>query len=71
MRNDSKIQKIVVGSVYSKPNSRKITILFDHITQVYQQMNTKYKKGLHWIICGDTNDLKLDSSLKCKFKAGS
>ena len=26
-------------------------------------MNTKYKKGLHWIICGDTNDLKLDSIL--------
>ena len=63
VRNDSKIQRIVVGSVYSKPNSRKKTVLLDHIAQVYQQMNTKYKKGLHWIICGDTNDLKLDSIL--------
>ena len=42
VRNDSKIQKIVVGSVYSKPNSRKKTVLLDHIAQVYQQMNAKY-----------------------------
>ena len=26
-------------------------------------MCSKYKKGLHWIICGDTNDLKLDPIL--------
>ena len=62
--NDSKIQKIVVGSIYSKPDSRKKTLLLDHITQVYSQMNTKYKKGLHWLICGDTNELKLDPILQ-------
>ena len=27
-------------------------------------MNSKYKKGLHWIIAGDTNDLKLESILQ-------
>ena len=27
-------------------------------------MNTKYKKGLHWLICGDTNELKLDPILQ-------
>ena len=27
-------------------------------------MSAKYVKGLHWIICGDTNDLKLDSILQ-------
>ena len=26
-------------------------------------MSAKYKKGLHWLICGDTNDLKLESIL--------
>ena len=61
--NDSKIQKIIVASIYSKPNSRKKSLLLDHIAQVYSQMNTKYKKGLHWILCGDTNDLKLDPIL--------
>ena len=27
-------------------------------------MNTKYKKGLHWILAGDTNDMKLDVILQ-------
>ena len=62
--NESKIQKIVVGSVYSKPDSRKKSLLHDHIAQVYSALNVKYKKGLHWIICGDTNDLKLEPILQ-------
>ena len=56
--SDSNIQKIVVGSLYCKPNSRKKTILLDHIAEVYQQMNKKFSKGLHWILAGDFNDLK-------------
>ena len=47
----SKIQKIVVASVYCKPDSRKKTVLLDHIAQVYNSLSAKYKKGLHWIIC--------------------
>ena len=62
--NESKIQKIVVGSVYSKPDSRKKSLLHDHIAQVYSALNVKYKKGLHWIICGDTNDFKLEPILQ-------
>ena len=61
--NASKIQKIIVASVYSKPDSRKKTLLLDHIAQVYSQFSAKYTKGLHWLICGDTNDLKLDPIL--------
>ena len=57
--NASKIQKIVVASIYCKPGSRKKTVLLDHIAMVYNQLSVKYKKGLHWILCGDTNDLKL------------
>ena len=59
----SKIQKIAVGSIYCKPNSRKKAVLLDHIAQVYNQLCSKFSSGLHWIICGDTNDLKLDSIL--------
>lgn len=61
--NASKIQKIAVCSLYSKPDSRKKSLLHDHISQVYNQLSSKYSKGLHWIICGDTNDLKLDPIL--------
>ena len=66
--NDSKIQKIIIASIYCKPNSRKKSLLLDHIAQVYSQMNKKYKKGLHWILCGDTNDLKLEPILHMNHK---
>ena len=62
-KSSSTIQKIIIGSIYCKPNSKKKTILYDHISQVYNQLSSKYPKGLHWIICGDTNDLKLDPIL--------
>ena len=59
--NDSTIKKIAVCSVYSKPNSRKKALLLDHINQAFNIISTKYKEGLHFIIAGDTNDLKLDN----------
>ena len=59
----SKIQRIMVGSFYSKPGSRKKTQLLDHIAEVYHQTCSKFANGLHWIICADSNELKLDSIL--------
>ena len=69
-RKASNIQKIVVASIYSKPNSKKKTILLDHIAEVYSFLSSKYKNGLNWILCGDTNDLRLDPilMLNSKFK---
>ena len=61
--NDSSIQKIAVCSVYSKPNSKKKTLLLDHINQAFHTISTKYGKGLHFMIAGDTNDLKLNNIL--------
>ena len=61
--SDSKIQKIAVCSLYSKPNSKKKSLLLDHINQAYNIISTKYEKGLHFIIAGDTNDLKLNNIL--------
>ena len=31
----------------------------DHIGEVYHKLNSKYQSGLHWILAGDTNNLKL------------
>ena len=61
--NDSVIKKIILGSIYSKPNSQKKTATLDHIAETYNFLNAKYGKGLYWILAGDTNDLKLDPIL--------
>ena len=55
----SKVQKIACASVYCKPNSKTKTDLHDHLAEAYNLLSTKYKKGLHFIIAGDTNDLNL------------
>ena len=61
---DSVIQNICLGALYSKPNSRKKSLTVDHIAETFNLMNVKYPKGLHWIIAGDSNDMKLDGILK-------
>ena len=58
--SDSSIKRIAVCSVYSKPDSRKKSLLLDHINQAFNVISTKYGDGLHFIIAGDTNDLMLD-----------
>ena len=61
--NDSVVKKIAVASIYSKPDSRKKTVLLDHISESYNLLCSKYRDGLYFIIAGDTNDLKLDAIL--------
>ena len=56
----SKIQHIACASIYSKPNSKNKSDMYDHIYEAYHILNSKYQKGLHFIIAGDTNDLKLE-----------
>ena len=55
----SRIQKIACASVYCKPGSKHETDLHDHIAEAYNILCTKYQKGLHFIIAGDTNELNL------------
>ena len=55
----STVKKIAVAAIYSKPNSKKKTALLDHIAETYHMLNSKYQSGLHFILAGDTNDLKL------------
>ena len=59
----SMVQNIVLGSIYSKPNSKKKTATLDHIAETYNFLNAKYGRGLYWILAGDTNDMKLDPIL--------
>lgn len=61
--NDSLIQKIACASIYSKPDSSQKSDLLDHISDTYNLLSSKYKKGLHWILAGDTNELKLQPIL--------
>ena len=61
--NDSLIKKIACCALYCKPNSRKKSLLLDHIADAYNILGRKYGTGLHYVIAGDTNDLKLDSIL--------
>ena len=43
VQSDSKIQKIVLGAVYSKPNSKKKTVTLDHISEVFYEMSVNYQ----------------------------
>ena len=38
-------------------------MLLDHISDAYNVLKTKFGRGLHFVLAGDTNDLKLDSIL--------
>ena len=59
----SVIKKIAVASIYSKPDSRKKSLLLDHIAETYHMLSSKYLDGLYFILAGDTNELKLDAIL--------
>ena len=61
--NDIVVKKIAVAAIYSKPDSRKKTLLLDHISESYNLLCSKYTEGLYFILAGDTNDLKLDTIL--------
>ena len=61
--HNSKIQKIACCALYCKPNSKKKSLLLDHISDTFNILSTKYKRGLHFVIAGDTNDLDLNPIL--------
>ena len=63
---DGQVKKKQSAHFYSKPNSKKKTALLNHICGAFTILSKKYTKGLHFIIAGDANHLKLDSSLKLR-----
>ena len=60
---DSKVQKIVCAAIYSKPGSKHKSDLLDHISEAFNILSTKFGRGLHFCVAGDTNELKLNSIL--------
>ena len=56
----SKVQKIACCALYFKPNSNQQQKLLDHLSDAFNILSTKFTKGLHFIIAGDTNNLKLE-----------
>lgn len=68
--NNSKIKKIALCSFYSKPKSRMKSVLLDHINQAFNIISSKYGDETHFIIAGDSNDLKLENilNLSTQFK---
>ena len=48
--NESIGKKIAVASIYSKPDSRKKSVLLDHISETYNMLCSKYTDGLYFII---------------------
>ena len=71
MYNYSIVKKIVLGAIYVKPRSKKKTATIDHIANVYNVLQAKYGKGLHWILAGDTNDMKLGPIFRINSKLQS
>ena len=63
VKSDSQVKRIILLSIYSKPNSRKKTLLLDYISDVFNVISKKHPEGTYWIIAGDTNELKLDAIL--------
>ena len=66
--HSSKIQKIACASIYCKPGSKHKTELNDHIAEAFNVLSTKYSRGLHFILAGDTNELDLTPILNISSK---
>ena len=56
------ISKIIVCSFYSPPNSKKNTLLIEHISTTYHSLKTIHKQS-KFILGGDRNNLKIDKLL--------
>ena len=63
LNTSKQFKQLVVGSIYSKPNSRKKSALIDHISETFHFLRGKYGSDLNFIFGGDTNEMKLDAIL--------
>ena len=54
----SKIQNIACAAIYSKPGSRHKTDMLNHLSDAFNIVSTKFGRGTHFIIAGDTNELR-------------
>ena len=67
LTNDSEIQRIAVCLFYNRnKRSRFKNVLFNHVSEAIYIISTKNTNGLHFILGGDANHLKLDSILSLR-----
>ena len=55
----SKIQHIACAAIYSKPGSHHKTDMLNHLSDAFKIVSTKFGRGVHFKIAGDTNELRL------------
>ena len=60
--NDSKIKRIALCSLYSKPDSRKKSLLIDHINHAFNLISTKYSGMRYWRKTQWTRKLKYSTT---------
>ena len=48
LSNQSKIQNIACFALYSKPGSKKKSLLLDHISESFSILSKKFGQGLHF-----------------------
>ena len=54
-----KVKRLACAAIYCKPGSKNKTDLLDHLSDAFNIVSTKFGKGFHFIIAGDTNELRL------------
>ena len=47
VKSDSQVKRIILLSIYSKPNSRKKTLLLDYISDVFNVISKKHPEGTY------------------------
>ena len=57
--------RYIIASIYSKPGSRKKTILLDHINSTYHLLSAK-DQNTHWIMAEDFNNSKPENILSLR-----
>ena len=63
-KGNSMVKKIALCCFYSPPKSNTRFNLIDHICGSFHLLSAKYGQGLHFILAGDANDMKLDNILQ-------
>ena len=61
--NSSVVKRIAAVAFYSKPASRKKTVLLDFLAETYHFLSARYNGEIKWIFAGDKNELNISDVL--------
>ena len=63
VNNSSVVKRIAAVAFYSKPASRKKTVLLDFLAETYHFISAQYSGEIKWIFAGDKNELNISDVL--------